>query len=165
MNPCTTTTLNSITISTTDSTGPYSKAVTDGSTMTVTFVRPTTAAEDTNGIAQVCGVTSYGLYADNSGTAHTHNAAWAVIGTPTNAGVYTLTIDTTADLDLIGTEAQVTIPLYIKATLDDYNTISSYTLLNVVINEVTCDCASLAWDAPTTGVDITSTVLLAAAVA
>lgn len=76
-NPCLTTTLNTITISTTDSSGPYSKAVTDGQSMTVTFVRPTTTAEDTNGIASVCGSTSYTIHSDNSGTNFSYNANWA----------------------------------------------------------------------------------------
>ena len=48
--PCKTTTVNTITVSGTDSSSPYSKAVTDGSTASVTFVRPTTTTEDTNGV-------------------------------------------------------------------------------------------------------------------
>ena len=92
--PCRTTTVNTITVSGTDSSSPYSKAVTDGSSTTVTFVRPTTTTEDTNGVVQVCGSTSYSLHSDNTGTAFTYNANWAVITGPVS-GTYTLTIDTT----------------------------------------------------------------------
>jgi hypothetical protein len=163
INPCLTTTLNTITISTTTSSSPYSKAVTDGSTMTVTFVRPTTAAEASNGVVSACGATSFSLHSNNSGGSHTYNAAWAVITGPTAAGVYTLTIDTTADTNLISTESTVTIPLYIKATLDDYTSqsIVSYTLMNVVVNEVTCSCSAMQWSNPTSGIDITSSVIYA----
>lgn len=46
--PCRTTTVNTITITGTDSSSPYSKGVQDTATATVTFVRPTTTAEDSN---------------------------------------------------------------------------------------------------------------------
>ena len=118
-NPCLTATVNTITVSSTDSSGPYSKAVTDGSTTTVTFVRPTTTTETSAGISAVCGDTTYSLHSDNSGTNFSYNAAWAVITGPVS-GTYTLTIDTTADTTLIDAEASVTIPVYIKASLDDY---------------------------------------------
>ena len=118
-NPCLTTTVNTITFSGTDSSSPYSKAVTDGSTTTVTFVRPTTTTETSAGISAVCGDTTYSLHSDNSGTNFSYNAAWAVITGPVS-GTYTLTIDTTADTTLIDAEASVTIPVYIKASLDDY---------------------------------------------
>lgn len=116
--PCRTATVNAITVSTTDSSSPYSKAVTDGQTMTVTFVRPTTSVEDSTSIASVCGDTSYTIHSDNSGTAFSYISGWAVI--TESSGTYTLTIDTTVDQSLIANEASVTIPLYIKATLDDY---------------------------------------------
>lgn len=163
INPCKTTTLNTITIATTDSSNPYQKAVTDGATMTVTFTRPITAAENSNKISQVCGTTSYSLHSNNSGATHSYTAAWAVISAPSSQGVYTLTIDTTKDTNLIADESSVTIPLYIKATLDDYTNegIVSYTLLNVVINEVTCNCAAMAWSNPGSGVDQTLSAILA----
>ena len=85
----------------------------------MTFVRPTTTSEDSNAITEVCGATSYSLHSDNTGTAFTYDAAWAVITGPSSS-TYTLTIDTTADLSLIANEAQVTIPIWIKATLDSY---------------------------------------------
>ena len=159
-NPCKTATVNTITVSSTDSSSPYSKSVTDGSTTTVTFVRPTTSVEDSSGIASVCGDTSYSLHSDNSGTAFTYNASWAVISGPVS-NTYTLTIDTTADLSLIDNESSKTISVYIKATLDDYTSDNreSYTQVNIVINEVTCDCSALAWDDPTSGVTVSSTIL------
>ena len=151
--------MNTITVSGTDSSSPYSKAVTDGSSTTVTFVRPTTSVETSSGIVSVCGDTSYTLHSDNSGTAFTYNAAWAVI--TESSGTYTLTIDTNQDVDLIANEASVTIAVYIKATLDNYTSYNreSYTLVNIVINEVTCDCSSLAWDDPSSGVVVSSTLL------
>lgn len=161
--PCRTTTLPTITVSGTDSSSPYSKALTDGSTTTVTFVRPTTPVEDANGIAAVCGDTSYTIHSDNSGTAFSYTASWAVITGPVS-DTYTLTIDTNADDNLIANESTVTIPLYLKATLDDYTsyTRESYTLINIVINEVTCSCTALAWDDPSSGVTVSSAILAAA---
>ena len=119
--------------------------------------------ENTNKISQVCGTTSYSLHSNNSGATHSYNAAWAVISAPSSQGVYTLTIDTTKDTNLIADESTVTIPLYIKATLDDYTNeaIVSYTLLNVVINEVTCNCAAMAHSNPSSGVDQTGSAILA----
>lgn len=73
-----------------------------------------------------------------------------------------MTIDTTKDLELIGTESTVTQTLYIKAVLDDYNTIKSYTLINIVINQATCDCSALGWTNPSSGVDVTASVIKAA---
>ena len=83
-----------------------------------------------------------------------YNSNWAQI--TENAGTYTLTIDTTADLTLIVNESEVTHPLYIKATLDDYTsyTRESYTLINIRITAAGCDCTALAWDDPTSGIDV-----------
>ena len=107
--------------------------MTDGSTTTVTFTRPTTSVEDSTAIASVCGDTSFSIHSDNSGSTFSYNAGWAVITGP-SSGTYTLTIDTTADSSLIDNESSVTIPLYIKATLDDYTSDNRevYTLVNIV---------------------------------
>lgn len=151
VDPCETTTLADLTIATTDSTGPYSKAVIDKNTITVTFTRPTTTVETSTSIASVCGATSYSVAADNSGTAFSYASdaatTWAVISGPVT-DTYTLTIDTAQEDDLIAAESSVTVPVYIKATLDNYTSRVSYTLLNVVINELICDCSLLAWDDP-----------------
>jgi hypothetical protein len=48
--PCRTTTVNTITITGADSSSPYSLGVADESSGTITFVRPTTTAEDSNGV-------------------------------------------------------------------------------------------------------------------
>ena len=126
-------------------------------------MRPTTPAEDSNGIEAVCGDTSYSIHSDNSGSSFTYNAAWAVITGP-SSDTYTLTIDANADDNLIANEASVTIPLYLKATLDDYTsyTRESYTLINIVINEITCSCTALAWDNPSSGVVVSSAILAGA---
>jgi hypothetical protein len=147
--------VNTITITGTDSSSPYSKGVQDTATATVTFVRPTTTTEDSNGIVSVCGATTYSLHSDNSGTNYSYNSNWAVITGPVS-DTYTLTVDTTVDLTLIDNEASKTIPLYIKSTLTDYTsyTRESYTLLNIVISQTGCNCAALAWDDPSSGVDV-----------
>lgn len=104
----------------------------------------------------MCSATSYTVHADNSGTAFTYDANWALI-TDDGAGTYTLTIDTTVDLTLIDNESTVTIPMYVKSTLDDYTTWTreQYTLINVQIDASACNCASLGW------VDPTPTIILA----
>ena len=155
-NPCRTTTVADLTISGADSSSPYSKQITDGSTGSVTFTRPLNPVETDTNISSVCGSTSYSIHSDNGGTNFSYNADWAVITTSGNT--MTLTIDTTKDLTLIDNEASKTIPVYIKATLDDYTSYNreSYTLINIVIAEVTCDCSALAWDNPSSGIDVGS---------
>ena len=159
VNPCTSTTLNTITVSGTTSSNPYSKTVIDGATGAVTFVRPTTTAEDTNKITAVCGATTYTIHKDNQGGSFTFSAAWAVISGPAANGQYTLTIDTTKDTNLIATEATVTHNLFIRARLDDYNSVESYTAVDIVVSAATCSCNALAWAAPSSGVDITAQVI------
>jgi len=121
----------------------------------VTFIRPTTTVEDSTGIASICGDTTYSIHSDNSGTNFAYTSGWAVITGPTSS-TFTLTIDTTVDLSLIANEASVTIPVYIKSTLDSYTayTRESYTLINIVISQTGCNCAALAWDDPTSGIDV-----------
>ena len=101
----------------------------------MTFIRPTTTVEDSTGIASICGDTTYSIHSDNSGTNFAYTSGWAVITGPTSS-TFTLTIDTTVDLSLIANEASVTIPVYIKSTLDSYTayTRESYTLINIVIS-------------------------------
>ena len=48
--PCTTTTVNTITVTGADSSSPYSLGIADEASGTVTFVRPTTTTEDANGV-------------------------------------------------------------------------------------------------------------------
>ena len=64
------------------------------------------------------------------------------------SGTFTLTIDTTADLNLIANEASVTHNMYIRSTLDDYTSDGrkSYTQINIVISATGCNCAALGWD-------------------
>jgi hypothetical protein len=161
-NPCKTTTVNAVVMTGVGSAGSYSLSVTDGSSGTFTFVRPTTTVETETGIEQVCGVTSYTIHNTNAGGNFSYNASWAVITGPV-AGVYTMTINTNNDLSLIANEASVTHNMFIKATLDDYtsDTRVVYTAVNIVIGQVTCDCASLRWAVPSSGVDITSSAIMA----
>jgi hypothetical protein len=62
---------------------------------------------------------------------------------------------------LIANESSKTISLYIKATLDDYTSDNreSYTQVDFVISEVSCVCTALAWDDPSSGVTVGSTIL------
>ena len=161
--PCRTTTVNDIVMTGAGTAGAYTISVVDGTTGTFTFVRPTTTVETETGIAAVCGTTSYSIHNSNSGGTFSYNAAWAVITGPTTAGVYTMTIDTNQDLTLIAAEASVTHNMFIKATLDDYTTYTRevYTAVNIVITQAGCDCSALAWDVPTTGVDVTSSSIMA----
>ena len=105
-----------------------------------------------NDPALLCGTTSYALYSDTSDTALT--SAWAVLSGPIS-GVYTVTIDTTVDLDLIADEASVAHTIQVKATLDGYNAVVAYTQLDITITEAGCDCSYLAWDNPS---HVTATV-------
>ena len=107
-------------MSATGSSSPYSKAVTMGETTTVTFVRPTTTVETNTGIPSVCGSSSYSIKSSNAGADFTYNSSWAVITGPSSSGVYTLTINTAVDLTLIDSDTTRTIPVYLKAILNNY---------------------------------------------
>ena len=151
--PCRTATVNAITVSTATNSSPYDKTVVDGSSMTVTFVRPTTSVETSTGIESVCGETTYSLTTNTSGGAFSYTSGWAVISGPVS-DVYTLTIDTTVDQSLIANESTVTITAYIKATLTDYTayTREVYQQFNIIVTEIACSCTALAWDDPSSGV-------------
>ena len=99
VDPCTTATINTLTFS------PSTISVVDKGTATTTFSDPTNSVMDTHSDpALLCGATSYALYSDTSDTAL--STAWAVLSGPIS-GVYTITIDTTVDLTLIGDQASV----------------------------------------------------------
>ena len=138
--PCTTATINSLTFS------PSSISVQDKGTATTTFSAPTNSVMDTHSDpALLCGATSFALYSDTSDTAL--STAWAVLSGPVN-GVYTITIDTTVDLTLIGNEASVSHSIQVKSTLDSYTSRTGYTQLDITITEVGCDCSYLQWVNP-----------------
>lgn len=140
VDPCTTATINSLSFT------PSSISVQDKSTATTTFSAPTNSVMDTHSDpALLCGTTSYALYADTSDTALSTN--WAVLSGPVN-GVYTITIDTTVDLTLIGNESSVNLSIQVKSTLDSYTSRTAYTQLDITITEVGCDCSYLQWVNP-----------------
>jgi len=118
--PCKTTTVGAIVMTGAGTAGAYTKSVVDGSSTTFTFVRPTTTVETETGITAVCGKTSYSIHNTNAGGSFSYTATWAVISGPDSSGVYTMTIDTTKDLNLIVAEASKTHNMFIKAKLDDY---------------------------------------------
>ena len=133
--------------------------MTDGSSASVTFVRPTTTVETSSGITSACGSSTYSIHSDNSGTNFSYASGWAVITEASE--VFTLTVDTTVDSSLIANENTVTIPIYIKSTLTDYTGYNreSYTLVNFVIGEITCDCTALTWDNPSGSVVVGSAIV------
>ena len=165
VNPCLATTLNTISFTSTDATSPqFRKDVVDGNSATALFTRPTTATEDSVSPVLACGTTSYSIHSSAVGANFSYTAGWAVITGPV-AGVYSLTVDTTKDLSLIGTDASATINIYIKATLDDYTaqTIVSYTRIDILISQAVCSCAGLVLDVPASSVALASNVPAAAA--
>lgn len=108
VNPCVATTLRTITPTGAGTTPNWSKTVVDGTASTFTFVRPITEAENTNGIASVCGDTTYSIHKDNAGGSFSYTASWAIISGPDSSGVYTMTINTAADTSIIAAESTVT---------------------------------------------------------
>ena len=131
--------LNSIVFS------PASITVEDGSSATTTWTVPTTTVDDAANLLQACGPVTFALYADDSDTPLTTN--WAVISDPMS-GTYTLTADTSLDLALIANEAEIDIPLWIKATLTNYPAVIKRDSITVKITEITCSCVHLLWDDP-----------------
>ena len=117
--PCTSATINSLVFS------PSSISVQDKGTATTTFSAPTNSVMDAHSDpALLCGATSFALYSDTSDTAL--STAWAVLSGPVS-GVYTITIDTTVDLTLIGDQASVSHSIQVKSTLDSYTSRTGYT--------------------------------------
>ena len=141
IDPCTTATINSVIFS------PTTISVMDGNVATTTFSVPTNSVMDSkNDPALLCGTTSFAIFENTSDLALS-SSGWAVLSGPVN-GVYTITIDTTRDLTLIGDEASVSHPIQVKAKLDSYTTRVTYTQLPITITQAGCDCSSLAWDNP-----------------
>lgn len=141
VDPCTTATINDVTFS------PSNIQVVDGATASTEFTVPTNSVMDTHGDpALLCGKTSFGIYTDTSDTAVPSN--WAYITGPVG-DTYTVMVDTTRDLTLIGDQSSVTITLKIKSTLDSYTSQTKYTDLVVALSETTCDCSHLLWTNPT----------------
>ena len=82
----------------------------DGNVATTTFSVPTNSVMDSkNDPALLCGTTSFAIFENTSDLALS-SSGWAVLSGPVN-GVYTITIDTTRDLTLIGDEASVSHPI------------------------------------------------------
>jgi hypothetical protein len=140
--PCKTATVNDVTYS------PSTISVVDGSSATTTYIAPTNSVMDTHSTPSLfCDSTSYGIFTDNDGTDTAPSNGWAAISGPVSS-TYTVTIDTSLDLNLIANEASVTYTLYVKSTLDSYTSQVKYTALTVTITEVGCDCSYLRWTNP-----------------
>jgi hypothetical protein len=111
-------------------------------------VRPVNAIETSTGVPLVCGRYSFAVYTDTSDTAL--SAAWLVVAEKAGSpGTYVMTADTTVDITLLTTTATQTYNVQIKAWLDDYTYIKTYTAKSVQITAATCVCSHLRWDAPT----------------
>ena len=161
LNPCLTTTVNAIVFSNAGSAGAYAKSIVDGtSDATITFVTPTDTATTT--YAAVCGDYTYSIHSDNTGANFSYNAAWAVITGPAT-NTYTLTIDTTQDLTLIGTTPSQLINVWIRARMNTYSDREIYTKIEVTITEASCSCASLALANPSASVTVVSAIAATAA--
>ena len=158
--PCKTATVNTMTVSGTDYSSPYSNSVSNRSSTSLTFFRPTTTVKTSSDILSVCGDTPNTLHSDISGNTYSYTSTWAAISGPVS-DAYTLTTDIAADSTLIDNELSKTISICIKEMLDDYisDNRKSYTQVNIVINEITCDRSAMAWDDPTSGVTVSSAIL------
>ena len=127
----------------------------------MTFETPSNNVKTFTEGAKECGTVEYSIHSDASGAYFSYDPAWAVIS---GTNPYTLTIDTSQDLNLISnSEVSKTIPIYIKAKFDsEYNAKQtvSYTQIDIVIEQsLSCDCSYLAWDDPSSGVTVAEPIL------
>jgi hypothetical protein len=133
--------------------------VTDGDTTTITFTAPGDSVMTTYTLADhVCGGLQYAIYADNDGTDTALGTAWVTMSGPV-ADTYTVSIDTTVDLNLIDDEASVDHTVYIKTTFNSFGAVTNYTPITITIDEVVCDCSHMLWVNPSA---VTSTIAVAA---
>ena len=92
---------------------------------------------------------SAAVFTTNDGTDTVPTNSWAkVTGPAFSTGHYTLTLDTSLAITLIGSNASVNQVLYIKTVLTNYNTQKQYTAFTVTINSATCDCSHMLWTNP-----------------
>ena len=124
-------------------------SVTDGNSITVNIDAPTNSFAVSESVADRCGSMSLAVYTTNDGSDTNPTNNWAsVTGPDFTTGKYVLTIDTSADLNLIADESTVALTLYIKTIIVDYNTQLQYTAFTVNIDATTCDCTALLWTNP-----------------
>ena len=98
-----------------------SGTVENGQTLDITIKAPWNSFATSEGVRDRCGAMSAGVYTTNDGsdTNPTNNLA-SVTGPDFTTGDYTLKIDTTLAMTLIGTAASKAETLYVKTTLKDY---------------------------------------------
>lgn len=94
----------------------------------------------------ICGTTSFEVFSDNVGTALTYN--WVTIAQSSTPGTYSLNIDTTVSLELIGIQSSVTHTVYVRSKLDQYSTVMQYSSFQIQINQLACDCQYVRWTNP-----------------
>ena len=105
-----------------------SATVTNGGSTTVTIVAPTNSFATAEGVYDRCGSMSAAVYDNNNGSDVNPTNNWASVSGPDfSTNDYTLTIDTSLKMDLIGESSTTTITIYIKTTIVDYNTQTQYT--------------------------------------
>ena len=142
-------------------TGAATLQVTDGSTAQATFIRPVNAVELSTSVALICGEYVFEVYSDTSDSAL--SAAWISVSPHASTpGSYTFDVDSTVDNTLLTTQATQDFTVHVKAYLQDYTSVVTYTSKVVQIVAATCDCTALAWDdatisTPSIGVNIGST--------
>ena len=118
-----------MTISGADTSGPYTKYAVHDSTFLLTFASPTTAAGDASGTPELCGAYTYSVHSDNLGAALTDS--WVTI----DSSGLSISFATTTNSAFSSTKS--TESVYIKATLTDYGSVSSYTQVDVTVCTVT----------------------------
>jgi hypothetical protein len=144
VDPCTTATINALVFT------PGSLSVEDGLSISGTFDVPTNSVMDTHSSTSLlCDVTEYALYQDNDGTDTGLLSTWGTITGPVGS-TYTMSFDTSVDVDLIASETSVDHIVYVKSTLTSYNSQVTYTPITVTITQTGCDCSALLWVNPAT---------------
>jgi hypothetical protein len=138
-NPCLTADIDAIT----GWTNPL--IVVDGETAETEWDSPQTDLDAEMGDVDLCGPRAFEVYLDEQDTplTPTYSAEWAAITQPTYADTFRLTVDTTADLSLIGNEDRKDITLYVKTWLVQWPSTVSYDAITIRVQQTNCDCSYL----------------------
>ena len=147
-NPCKSATVSSITFT------PNAISVTDGSTAEAEFPIPGDSVDTANSLTGLCGTKTYTLTNNNGGASV---SAWATIEdsvSNNNPGGKKIKIQTlNYPSELTQASTAITIDVLVKYADADYSGVAGTTTQIVVtINKAACDCAAMAWSAPTVSV-------------
>ena len=148
--PCSASTANAVVFHDSGASVITSATVVNGQTLDVTIKRPTNSFAVSEGVNDRCGAMTAQVFTDNDGTDTNPTNSWASITGPDfTTGDYTLKLDTTLALTIIGTSATIDQTLYIKTVISSYTSQKQYTAIVVTINAATCDCSAMLWTNPT----------------